>query len=242
LIGIVNLQNVYILVASARRSAHIIALVELYDRTSTSLTDELLVDSIRKSCDARERNDLYQELFGRYRSRVTDWCFRIVKDSDRSADLAQEVFLRAFQRLDTYRRDARLSTWLYTIARNHCFNAIKRRSIAPGANESMLAELPGSDGTEVYSAVERMDSFKNLWLLMRNTLTPLEIRVVALHYAHDIPLAEITRRLVLSNPSGAKAYIVNARRKLSAALREQRPKAGVSYSRTDSGNAGHAAC
>jgi hypothetical protein len=38
---------------------------------------------------------------------------------------------------------------------------------------------------------------------------------MALHYGHDVPLADITRQLALTNPSGAKAYIVNARRKLN---------------------------
>jgi len=203
--------------------------------TTTGLTDELLVDCIQKSNNPHQVDDLFQELFGRYRSRVAEWCLRIVKDRDRAADLAQEVFLRVFQRLGTYRVEARLSTWLYTITRNHCLNAVKRRTIEPSAHEGLLTDLRGSDGTEVYGAVERMESFHNLWRLMRDTLTPLEIRVVALHYAHDIPLADITRQLVLSNPSGAKAYIVNARRKLNSALREQESKIGVIHSRPDSG-------
>jgi hypothetical protein len=44
---------------------------------------------------------------------------------------------------------------------------------------------------------------------------------MALHYGYEIPLATITQKLSLSNPSGAKAYIVNARRKLSHAIRRR---------------------
>ncbi len=56
---------------------------------------------------------------------------------------------------------------------------------------------------------------------MTRTLEPLELRVMTLHYGHEVPLATITRELALSNPSGAKAYIVNARRKLHAVLHRQ---------------------
>jgi len=44
---------------------------------------------------------------------------------------------------------------------------------------------------------------------------------MTLHYGHDVPLATITRELALDNPSGAKAYIVNARRKLQGVLRRR---------------------
>ena len=46
------------------------------------------------------------------------------------------------------------------------------------------------------------------------TLTTTEARVMMLHYGFDVPLANITKSLELHNKSGAKAYIVSARRKL----------------------------
>jgi hypothetical protein len=69
-----------------------------------------------------------------------------------------------------------------------------------------------------------------MWRLIQATLTPMEVRVMALHYGHGLPFALITRQMMLSNPSGAKAYIVNARRKLKAVLRANEPRTGaVSY-------------
>jgi hypothetical protein len=54
---------------------------------------------------------------------------------------------------------------------------------------------------------------------MRVALDPMETQIMVLHYIHEVPMAVITERLALSNPSGAKACIVNARRKLSHLLR-----------------------
>ena len=49
----------------------------------------------------------------------------------------------------------------------------------------------------------------------------MEARVMALHFGYEVPLAAITQQLALSNPSGAKAYVVNARRKLNSAIKRR---------------------
>ena len=55
------------------------------------------------------------------------------------------------------------------------------------------------------------------------------MKVMTLHYAEEVPLNAVTRLLNLENSSGAKAYIVSAKRKLSRAIerwkaREQRTR------------------
>ncbi len=53
----------------------------------------------------------------------------------------------------------------------------------------------------------------------------LEAKVITLHYGDELTLEAITRMLRLTNPSGAKAHIVSARRKLRAAIARLRPLA-----------------
>jgi hypothetical protein len=54
---------------------------------------------------------------------------------------------------------------------------------------------------------------------MDEVLDETEKRVMVLHYAHDMRLDAITAALGLTNTSGAKAYIVSAKRKLNAAVK-----------------------
>jgi RNA polymerase sigma-70 factor (ECF subfamily) len=191
-------------------------------------SDEALVFLLRSAVDRQTVDDLFGELFRRYQPRVTQWCYRIIKEPGCVPDLVQEVFLRAFRRLCTYRGNSRFSTWLFVITRNHCLNALKKRYIEPVEDgETMPDDLPGANGQEIHLAMERDQSFRNMWRLIRATLTPMEVRVMALHYGHGLPLAVITRQMMLSNPSGAKAYIVNARRKLKAVLRTSESGRGV---------------
>ena len=194
-------------------------------------SDEALVFLLRSTVDHHTLDDLFNELFRRYHLRVTSWCYRITRDPESVPDLVQDVFLRAFRRMDTYRGNSRFSTWLYALTRNHCLNALKRRHTEPVASgEAMPDDLRGTDGQEIHSAMERDESFRNMWRLIQATLTPLEARVMVLHYGHGLSFEVITRQMMLSNPSGAKAYIVNARRKLKAVLHARQSRTGaVSY-------------
>ena len=51
-----------------------------------------------------------------------------------------------------------------------------------------------------------------------SALEPIEAQVMVLHYGYEVPLGALTRRFSLANPSGAKAYIVNGRRKLKGVI------------------------
>jgi RNA polymerase sigma-70 factor (ECF subfamily) len=187
------------------------------------LSDDGLMFLFGTSDDREQTNRLFSELYSRYRVRVSTWCRRVARDREKVDDLTQEVFLRAYRYRRSFRGDARLSTWLYTIARNTCFTALKRAEGEPSSGAEILdAALRGENGLEIHRRLEREEAFHSLWRLIERKLTPTEARVLALHYGHDLPLQVITRQLMLSNPSGAKAYIVNARRKLSAVLSGRR--------------------
>lgn len=180
------------------------------------LSDDELMLKLRDTGGAGEPFD---EFHRRYHSRVLGWCNRLTRNRDNSTDLTQDIFLRAFRYMHTFRGDSSLATWLYVITRNYCMNALKRRGRDPVDSADPVSPLAASsDGSETYRNLAHRQSSEAMWKLIHATLTPLEARVMTLHYGHEVPLALITRDLQLTNPSGAKAYIVNARRKLSAAL------------------------
>ena len=54
-------------------------------------------------------------------------CLGIVKDEEIAQDLAQESFLQAFEHLDTFRMQARFSTWIWRIAHNRALNFLKKQ-------------------------------------------------------------------------------------------------------------------
>jgi len=70
----------------------------------------------------------FDELMIRYERQIYRVCYRFVENRDDAMDLAQEVFIKAFEHLATFRRESSLKTWLYRIAMNHCINHVKKHS------------------------------------------------------------------------------------------------------------------
>src|SRR4051794_30000479 len=179
------------------------------------LSDEQLV-RLAVASNLAESDAALEELFTRYQKRVALWCLRVSGDRDWAADLAQEVFLRAWRNLHSFRADAKFSTWLYTIARNHCFNAVQSRNLRPEEPLEEFAVGGASAGFDVQ--LESEQQRRHLQALVAETLDETEARVMTLHYGEELTLSAITSLLNLSNASGAKAYVVSARRKLQAAM------------------------
>ena len=73
----------------------------------------------------------FVELVEKYKQPVMNFVYRSLRDEIEAEDLAQNVFLQAWKSRARYRQTAKLSTWLFTIARNLCLNEIRRRSRHP---------------------------------------------------------------------------------------------------------------
>jgi RNA polymerase sigma-70 factor (ECF subfamily) len=183
-----------------------------------TLADEELITVYRENWGTRAREDAAAELFLRHQARITRWCYRFTRDRESASDLAQEILLRAFRNLDSYRGECRFSTWLYVIARNLCMSAIQKRSNEPvWVAKTSPMDFPDTASIDVHTAVETEQSRRRNWRFILDTLDETEARVMMLHYGQEMPLNAVSRMLGLTNKSGAKAYIVSARRKLAAA-------------------------
>src|SRR4029077_11506358 len=64
----------------------------------------------------------------RHRRPVYQLCYRFVGNHEDASDLAQDVFLRAFRGLRSFRGQSSLATWLYRIATNVCLNRLSAKA------------------------------------------------------------------------------------------------------------------
>jgi RNA polymerase sigma-70 factor (ECF subfamily) len=167
-------------------------------------TDEELIRDVRACTEPAIGRQLLDTLFLRYHSRIALWCYRTTGNRDSAADLAQEVLLKVYQNLDGFRGDAKFSTWLYSITRNHCFNDAQRRvSHRENAMDQLDPETRGDDRFDL--RLEHEEDLQQMRTFLRENLDETEQRVMTLHYGDEIPLDAVTRLLGLSNASGAKA-------------------------------------
>jgi RNA polymerase sigma-70 factor (ECF subfamily) len=85
----------------------------------------------------------FAALVEKYQQPVMNFIYRTLRDETEAEDLAQNVFLQVYKSAYRYKRSAKFSTWLFTIARNLCLNEIRRRSRHPA--ESLDATHPESE-------------------------------------------------------------------------------------------------
>ena len=185
------------------------------------LSDEELVARYRAEATRSGSSPYINELFRRHHIQVASWCLAFTHDRESAADLAQEICAKAYQNLSSFREQSKFSTWLFSIARNHCLNVVRKHSSAP-AMDSVTTDIDALPdlASEIPDAVlERKQLAEIARQLVCETLDETEKVVFTLHFAEELPLDVISRMLNLTNVSGAKAYLVSAKRKLERAVR-----------------------
>lgn len=88
--------------------------------------------------------DAFNRLVLRHQDAVYSAAYRLMGDPDSAADMAQETFIAAYRRLDTYRGGS-FRAWVLRIATNACYDELRRRKRRPATH---LDDLPGGDSDD----------------------------------------------------------------------------------------------
>jgi len=95
----------------------------------------------------------FTALVEKYKQPVMNLAWRTLRDETEAEDLAQNVFVQAWKSADRYQATAKFSTWLFTIARNLCFNEIRRRVRHPA--ESLDQTWDEAEEQPVHQVVDK---------------------------------------------------------------------------------------
>ena len=98
---------------------------------SSELDEPALVDA----CLA-ERAGAFDLIVERHRRAVYQLCYRFVGNHEDASDLSQDVFLRAYRGLRSFRGQSSLATWLYRIGVNVCLNRVSAKDDARQADRA----------------------------------------------------------------------------------------------------------
>jgi RNA polymerase sigma-70 factor (ECF subfamily) len=156
------------------------------------------------------------DLLGRYQRPIYVWCLRYVEDHDRAVEMAQDVLMRAYRRLDSFRGRSKLSSWLYIIARNTCLNELERPALL--RDEGVEPDRLRSSARDPEQQLLDGMAEEELLTLIREKLDPREQRALWLRCFERMPVDAITQVLAVDDRSGARSVLQSARRKLRAAL------------------------
>ncbi len=169
--------------------------------------------------------DAYRVLMDRYFSSVTRVAFRITGNEADAEEAAQEAFLRAYNKLSSFRQDSTFSTWIMRIVMNTAINLVERRNRDLSYHAPRIDDEPSpADHTvrvsDKQAGPEGMLLNREAANLRRTAmaeLTPMERTAFTLRHMEDVPMAEIAAALNVTSNS-AKQAIFRAVSKLRRSL------------------------
>ena len=171
------------------------------------LIDRQLVDRCLAGESSAER-----ELYDAHVDRIYRLMYRMAGDGDLAADFTQETFIRAFERLEQYRGDSSLATWLHTIAVSVALNGLRKVKRIHGRLDD-IEDTPAI-------AVEPKGFTADLKVRLHAAIDALSEKLRPVFLMHDVEgytHEEIAGSLGI--PVGtSKARLFDARAKLRIAL------------------------
>ncbi len=93
--------------------------------------------------------ETYAELVRAHQAKVLRLCFSLLGDNALAEDAAQEVFIKAYQRLASFKGQAAFGTWLYRIATNTCLDFLRKRQREKTQSWDELIEDLGEEVNEL---------------------------------------------------------------------------------------------
>lgn len=69
----------------------------------------------------------FEIIYKEYAPAIRKLCLSYTGDRDNAEDLIQETFITVWKKLDSFRNDAKLSTWIYRIAINNCLTSMRKK-------------------------------------------------------------------------------------------------------------------
>ena len=159
----------------------------------------------------------FARLVERYTGAVYNLCYRMLGNAQDAEDAAQEIFLRAYTRLQSFDSSRRFSTWLLSIASNHCIDRLRRRRYTWMTLDDVAFQLPSTQAGPERSALEHEQQTAVQAALQ--TLPEQYRLVLVLRYWQDMSYEEIMALTGLTE-SALKTRLHRARKMLGAALGE----------------------
>jgi RNA polymerase sigma-70 factor (ECF subfamily) len=186
-----------------------------------------LVEEIQAGIRVEEN---FAELFRRFRPAIHKYFLRKRFTPQEASDLTQDVFLRVFKRIGTFRRESRFERWLWEIVTNIYFNEIRRRKTEKRSGFEVPLETTNSHeegGLDPISSTPDDEPSPEEFLLIREKIETLRAaiqklpdqmrRCCLLRYQQGLKYKDIADVMKISIET-VKAHLHQARKRLIGEL------------------------
>jgi len=166
---------------------------------------------LRYISETTDAKAILRDLMTAYGDDVWNFAFSICRRVDLAQDITQDVFLKVYRRLGTFRGESSVKTWLLTITRNTALDYM-RSSLFRRVMFVENVALPGANRSAETEAIEKMN-IRDIWkLVLKLPAKYREVLILSAH--HRLSIKEIAEILGVSVGT-VKSRLHHARLKVS---------------------------
>jgi RNA polymerase sigma factor (sigma-70 family) len=132
------------------------------------------------------------EIYDRYSSRIYNFAYRFLKNSEAAEDATQEVFVKMLKHANQFHGDAKLSTWLFSITANWCRDYLRKSENKAKEAEEVLLQIPASPELAPDRNLERRQNEQRVQRAL-GALTPEQREAILLSRYQGLSYAEIAQ-------------------------------------------------
>lgn len=175
--------------------------------TNAGTTNFEYLKYITETADTRA---ILRDLMIAYGDDVWNYAFSLCRSSDQADDITQEVFLKVYRKLSTFRGESSVKTWLLTITRHTTYD-MQRSSFWNRVKSSDFFQSGGTQPSAEHEAIEKF-AIDDIW--KKVMALPIKYREVLILYAHyQLSMKEMAEILHLSEGT-VKSRLFHARAKV----------------------------
>ncbi|MGM0840154.1 MAG: sigma-70 family RNA polymerase sigma factor [Bacillota bacterium] len=164
-----------------------------------------------------EKDRLLEKAMTEYGNDVYYIVYSYVKEHSLAEDLTQEIFIKFYQKMDTFREDSSLKTWIISVAVNHCKDYLRRWDTRMVSISNKINDMAkGKMGAPEQTVIEKE---KNSELIQSVLALPIKYReVIFLYYFEEMKLSEIGACMDL-NTNTVKTRLTRGKALLGSAIK-----------------------
>lgn len=183
------------------------------------IDDKLLVE---RMCEGDQ--EAFRELVEHFKKKVYYLAYDIIHDQHEAEDISQEVFIKVYRFIHKFRKDAKLSSWIYQITVNTAIDAGRKKSKRPQVHmeDSQMESLQGisswsnesTNNPENHTEINHLQSQIHLSL---EKVSPKERSAFVMRYFNGYNIGEIAEALDVSSNT-IKSFLFRAKKKIRKEL------------------------
>lgn len=173
-----------------------------------TISDQIYIDKVLQG-----DTNAFTYLIDKYKNMAYTIAIKIVKNTEDAEEVAQDSFLKAYQKLETFKGNSKFSTWLYTIIYRNAISKIRKKKIETTDIDSFVIDNYTTDfDFPQIEAIKNKEQKKYVAAAINN-LPEIDALLITLFYLNESTVEEIEKITGLTK-TNVKVKIFRARKKL----------------------------